>query len=721
MIKLALIGCGKIGSGVHLPAIQMLSQEELVELVGVCDLDSQRAAAVASRYDVRTHGSDWRQVVRDSNADAIAVCLPPGPNADVSSAAVSMGVHVLCEKPPGRTVADAEGLAAASAQRPEIVTMVAFNRRYAPLYTKALELTKKLGGPNSFYGKFTRGAMGGTPSDTAEDWITSDAAHALDLAFGTIGFPHSAAVHRAKVGMGPDNVWMIQLMGDTCNAFLVLDFAAGRRVERYEWTGAGFDVVLELPDHGEWAQHTGSTEIWQAQSITHSTSPVVNYGYTDEYRVFLKAIRGEGPRPEVDFCYASNYMQAVSAILAASSGSVVQFSTPSRTSVEEVPHDVFPAPTVHAKSAVQPVVTFMQYPSALGKYFGLGDLRALLNKFDVRFSGTQEEIIENLSESHVILTGWDAPALSAEQFDLARNLELVIVIGSSVKLVHPEVLRKKGIAVCNTADAVAKSVAEHCLLLSLAGLRKLTQVDSQMHLGRWPPVGSGSQWIDKAKKLGRRIPGAKVLKPMIPKVLLNPQKDGRGVIGGGITDWADLRGQTIGLVGWGNIASNFAKLLGPFSCTILVYTESGLAQDLENLGAHKASLGEVLGSSKVVSLHRGVTEKTIGMIGERELALLRPGTVLVNTARAVLVDESALLKRLAKGDIVAALDVFSREPLPPGHPLQKMPNAILTPHMSNISNECYYRVGSAAIQLLQDWCEGTAIPVLTENRIDKMT
>ncbi|HET6272309.1 MAG TPA: NAD(P)-dependent oxidoreductase, partial [Bacteroidota bacterium] len=583
-----------------------------------------------------------------------------------------------------------------------------------------LNLSRRIGGPSSFCGKFTRGGLGTEPSDTADDWITSDGAHALDLAIATIGLPHSFSASRKKVGLGPDNVWMIQLFGKESSAFLVFDFGAGRRIERYEWTGPGYDVVLELPDRAEWAQHNGVTEQWQSQSLTGSDSPVENYGYADEYRVFLNAISGLGPRPEVDFHYASRYMRIATAILGSNHGVVTRIPQPIEVETPRGATDRIIVPAVHHPASRRPVVTILQEPAIHAKYFNFSELRSLAEILDLRFPTSQQDISKDLAESHAIVTGWDAPLISDEQFDLAEKLELVVVVGSSVKIVKPELLKKRGVALCNTADAIAKSVSEHCLLLSLAGLRKLTNLDRQMHQGKWPPGNSSPLWLQKAVKVARRVPGARGLKPLFPKSIIKSVSIGRGN-GGGTPPWADLRGQTIGLVGWGHIASNFARLLASFSCKVLVYSESASSEELEGHGVQRATLGEVLGGSRVVSLHRGVTERTIGMIGEKELALLRSGTVLVNTARAALIDETALLARLKQGDIVAALDVFSREPLPPGHPLQKLDNVILTPHMSNISRECYLRVGTDALRILRDWKEGRTIPVLLDDRIEKMT
>ena len=162
------------------------------------------------------------------------------------------------------------------------------------------------------------------------------------------------------------------------------------------------------------------------------------------------------------------------------------------------------------------------------------------------------------------------------------------------------------------------------------------------------------------------------LKPAAQRVLAQ-------VGGGPAAAWNDLRGQTVGLVGWGQIARRFAELLlEPFDCRLLVCSDHVGANDLERFGARRASLGEVFASSRVVSLHKGMSDRNRGLIGPELLGSLPKGSVFVNTARAGLVEEAALVALARKGDVVVALDVFHQEPLPKRHPLRGFRNAILS-------------------------------------------
>ncbi len=184
---------------------------------------------------------------------------------------------------------------------------------------------------------------------------------------------------------------------------------------------------------------------------------------------------------------------------------------------------------------------------------------------------------------------------------------------------------------------------------------------------------------------------------------------------------ADLRGLVVGLVGWGHTARRFAELLVPFGCHVLVASEAADPAELAAAGARRASLGEILGAARVVSLHKGLTDATRGFVDAALLDRLRPGTVLVNTARGELIDEPALVARLAKGDIVAALDVFATEPLPAKHPLRDLPNVILTPHHASTTEQEERRMGAEALATVHAWLDGQPVGGLTHDRLGRMT
>lgn len=719
MTKIVLIGCGQIAMGAHLPALSLLHKESVLELVGVCDADAEKAKTAAKQFNVPHHGTDWQEVVAQSGASAVSVCLPPGPNAEISAQALEAGLHVICEKPPGRNLKQAERMALAAQSRPELVNLIAFNRRFTPLYVKAIEHSKALGDPHVFYGRFTRPSLGTDPSNTVSDWITSDGSHALDLAMATVGVPDRVSVARQQVGMGADNVWTIQLHTEQGSAVLLFDFAAGRRVERFEWSGPGYDVLLELPDRGEWSQQGENVQHWTGAEASGTADSSVNYGFKGEYGAFADAIAGKIPRPKSDFCYGMAFMQVVQTILDSTSGELREVPKPA-FATELHPLQVATSSTVSASvipALDRPVVRLMQATTAQTQYFTQEQLSELAECCDLRLGGAGSNVQQDLADANVLVAGWGAPGLTPEQMASAENLKLVLVIGASVKMVQPEQLLSRQILLCNTADAIAQSVAEHCLLVSLAGLRRLTEVDRQMHAGGYPPHSTGEFSLRAFLKQAKNLPGMDALKPK----LMPMARKLLGAGGGTGTGWNDLQGQVVGIIGWGYTARHFAKLLQPFNCKLLINSESISVEELQQFNARKASLGEVLGAAKVISLHKGLSSKTQGMIGARELAMIQPGSVLVNTARGGLIDEAALIAKAKQKDLVIALDVFHEEPLHKSHPIRKFGNVILTPHNASSTAACYRRVGQQAFETLQAWRSGEPIATLDAARLSNMT
>lgn len=715
--RVVLVGCGEVATLGHLPALATLREANVIDIGGVCDVDDGRAAQVAATFGVARWGTDWRRVADAAGADTLVVTVPPGPNADIAAEAVEQGLHVMCEKPPGRNVRQAERLRSAAELRPDRVTMVAFNRRHAPLYVRAIDASRGIGQPHSFYARFSRAAMGAEPSNTLEDWITSDSSHAIDLAIATMGYPESIAVTRRTVGGGAANAWTLQLQTPHGAAVLVLDFAAGHRVEKFEWVGPGYDVALDMPDRGVWSQASGPAQEWRVAEIAGGGEFPRAYGFVGQHERFAAAVSGRGTRPEADFRYAADFMALVAAILDTEDGHAsrrVGTAPAARILRSEA------AATLngrHAAPSERPVVRVLQSPASQMRYFAMDRLARVAERCDLRLASATGDTAGDIVEADVLFIGWGAPTLSAAQLAKAERLKLVVVLGASVHwAVDAGELRRRGIALCNTADAIARSVAEHCLMLSLAGLRRLSALDREIHAGGWPPHGGGVLSRRNLLRYARRLPlpGAvrRAGRPVAARVL--------GAVGGPAA-YRDLRGQTVGLVGWGHTARRFAELLQPFDCTLLVCSDHVDGATLEPLNARVASLGEVLGSARVISLHKGLTDRTRGLLDAGKLDLVRRGSVLVNVARGALIEEAALVDRARRGDIVIALDVFHDEPLPRRHPLRRHASVILTPHSASSTVECARRVGAQALDALETWLDGRQVETLAPERLAAMT
>ena len=163
-----------------------------------------------------------------------------------------------------------------------------------------------------------------------------------------------------------------------------------------------------------------------------------------------------------------------------------------------------------------------------------------------------------------------------------------------------------------------------------------------------------------------------------------------------------LSGRTVGIVGCGQIGKELVRLLVPFRCRILAHDIRDYAEFYEAHGVEALTLEDLLRQAEVVSLHLPFDDSTAGMIDAARLGLMKPGTVLVNTARGGIVDEAALKQALISGKLAAAaFDVFASEP-PADRELLALPNFLATPHIGGSAEEAILAMGRAAIAGLAD-------------------
>jgi phosphoglycerate dehydrogenase-like enzyme len=170
-----------------------------------------------------------------------------------------------------------------------------------------------------------------------------------------------------------------------------------------------------------------------------------------------------------------------------------------------------------------------------------------------------------------------------------------------------------------------------------------------------------------------------------------------------------LAGKTIGVIGLGRLGSRMARYAQALDMRVLAWSPNLTAERAASAGAEFAPRDELLREADVVSLHMVLSPRTRGMIGEREFALMKSSAILVNTSRAALVDEAAMIARLQSGRLIAALDVFEREPLPADHPLRRLPNTVLTPHLGYGAIEAFRSFYAQGIENVLAFLDGTQI------------
>jgi phosphoglycerate dehydrogenase-like enzyme len=156
----------------------------------------------------------------------------------------------------------------------------------------------------------------------------------------------------------------------------------------------------------------------------------------------------------------------------------------------------------------------------------------------------------------------------------------------------------------------------------------------------------------------------------------------------------------------GYVGKRAAALFQAVGADVWAYDPYLSPQQAAELGVTRASLDDVLRACSVISLHLPVTDETHHLLGARELALIQDGAILVNSARAWVVDQDALLKELRTGRFWAALDVFDPEPLPAEHPLRKLENVLLTPHVAGLTQESYQGLMALAVDEVERFFAG---------------
>jgi len=252
-----------------------------------------------------------------------------------------------------------------------------------------------------------------------------------------------------------------------------------------------------------------------------------------------------------------------------------------------------------------------------------------------------DALVERIRDSDVVVNIRSTCVFTSEVLERCPKLKIVSIYGIGVDNVDLDAASRLGIAICNTPGYSSAAVAELALGLMLAVSRRIVTNDRNIRGGGWA-TGYGTQ----------------------------------------------LHGKTLGVVGTGSIGRQMIRVARGIGMEVLAWTFHPTPQKAREYGVEFVPLDDLLSQSDVVSLHLILSSATTSLIGERELSLMKSNAILVNTARGPMVDEEALVEALQEGRIGGAgLDVFEREPLPPGHPLIEMDNVVLSPHTAAMTLE----------------------------------
>ena len=271
-----------------------------------------------------------------------------------------------------------------------------------------------------------------------------------------------------------------------------------------------------------------------------------------------------------------------------------------------------------------------------------------------------------LRDVQILLPVRERTKLGDKELALAPALKFISQTGAGIGHLDLPTATRRKIAVCLTGREPPVSTIELTMALILSCLRKIPLVDRRMRAEAWPP---------------------------------NP-----GYL---------LAGKTVGIVGLGRIGGEVARLCLAFNARVLAAGKTLTDERARAAGATRVTMEELLRESDIVTMHAKYNQETRGLIGEKELGLMKQGAFLINTSRGPIVSEAALVRALESGQLGGVgLDVFDEEPLPFEHPLRRFDNAILLPHRGYATVEVLRERFERAMCNIVDFIDGRPLNLL---------
>ncbi len=304
-----------------------------------------------------------------------------------------------------------------------------------------------------------------------------------------------------------------------------------------------------------------------------------------------------------------------------------------------------------------------------GVALGMADWKSLPRGTDVvafpDHLDDESDLAARLADFDIVMAMRERTPFTRALLGRLPKLKLLITAGMRNASIDMKAAAERGVIVCGTAG-LPYPTAELAWGLILALMRRIPAEDRAVRDGRWQTtVGLG------------------------------------------------LNGKTLGVLGLGTLGSRAARVGGAFEMQVLAWSANLTAERAAEVGATLVSKDELLARSDIVSIHLVLGERTRGLIGARELGLMKRTAYLVNTSRGPIVDEAALVRALRDGTIAGAgLDVFDTEPLPKDHPFRSLPNTVITPHLGYVTEETYRIFYGQAVEDIQAFLRGEPARVL---------
>ena len=276
-----------------------------------------------------------------------------------------------------------------------------------------------------------------------------------------------------------------------------------------------------------------------------------------------------------------------------------------------------------------------------------------------------DALVDALRPFHVIVAMRERTTLSRAVIDQLPNLELVVTTGPYNAAIDGAALRDRGIAYCGTGGAL-HNTAELTWALILACARQVPREDHNIKTGGWmTTVGS------------------------------------------------DLFGRTLGMCGLGRLGGLVANVGQAFGMNIIAWSSNLTAERCAEVGATLVTKDELFEQADFITIHLVLSDRSRGLVGNRELRKMKPSAYLINSSRGPIVDEDALAQVLAERRIAGAgLDTFGVEPLPADHAFRKLDNVVTTPHLGYVTEGCYRIFFNDIVEDIAAWLDGKPIRIV---------
>lgn len=281
---------------------------------------------------------------------------------------------------------------------------------------------------------------------------------------------------------------------------------------------------------------------------------------------------------------------------------------------------------------------------------GSADWSRLQARADVTFFAEafadENDAAAKLADFDIVLSMRERTPLPASLINRLPKLRMMGMTGARNASLDTPACTARGVVVCNTQGGgySDSATAELSLGLLIAAARGIPRGDSNMKAGTFQmglPVGMG------------------------------------------------LAGKTMGVVGLGRLGGYMATYCKALRMNVVAWSQNLTAERCAEVGVKLVSKDELMATSDAISIHLVLSDRSRGLVGAADIARMKQGAILINTSRGPIVDEAAMLAALHAGKITAALDVYDKEPLPPGHPLRNAPNTVLMPHMGYGTRETW--------------------------------